>query len=136
MNDFSELSRRLLQLSNDARTAAGAPPLMLDVLVQQVAQAHAEAMARGAYLDHIDMQGRAAGERLQDAGFVYRWAGENISAGKAVVDEVFAWWLSSDGHRANILKPEFNLTGCGYAFVASDSRQFHHYWVQVFATPL
>ncbi len=130
------VAEQLLQLCNDARACAGAPSLMLDARVQQVAQSHAEAMACGAYLDHVDRQGRAAGERLQDAGFVYRWAGENISAGKAAVDEVFAWWLSSDGHRANILKPEFTLTGCGYAFVAPDARQFHHYWVQVFATPL
>jgi len=124
----------LLQLCNDARTAMGVAPLVGDVLVQQVAQAHAEAMARGAYFDHIDFQGRGVGERLMDAGFRFRWAGENISAGKDRVDDVFHWWMSSDGHRANILKPEFALMGLGYCFIADDSRAFHHYWVQVFAT--
>lgn len=127
---------RLVTLCNDARALVGAGALHADALIQQVAQAHAEAMARGGYLDHVDTQGRAVGERLMEAGFVYRWAGENISAGKADIDDVFQWWMSSHGHRANILKSEYVLTGCGYAFVASDIRSFHHYWVQVFAAAL
>ncbi len=123
----------LLQLSNEARRALGIAPLLYDARMQQVAQSHAEAMARGAYLDHIDTQGRGVGERLLDTGFQFRWAGENISAGKDRIDDVFHWWMSSEGHRANILKPEFALTGMGYSFVAVDARSFHHYWVQVFA---
>jgi uncharacterized protein YkwD len=133
INPVDTCTQTLLQLSNDARRALGISPLLYDVRLQQVAQAHAEAMARGAYLDHIDTQGRGVGERLLDAGFQFRWAGENISAGKDRVDDVFHWWMSSDGHRANILKPEFALMGMGYAFVANDARSFHHYWVQVLA---
>jgi uncharacterized protein YkwD len=127
---------RLASLCNSARANLGVPALQGDLRLQQVAQAHAEAMARGAYLDHVDRQGRAVGERLMAAGFVYRWAGENISAGKDNIDDVFHWWMSSAGHRANILKPEYTLTGAGYAFVRDDVRVFHHYWVQVFATPM
>lgn len=127
---------RLLFLCNDARADAGCRAVQAHPILQAVAQSHAEAMAQGAYLDHVDTQGRAVGERLMAAGFVYGWAGENISAGKADVDDVFAWWMSSDGHRANILKPEFTLLGAGYAFMPQDPRQFHHYWVLVFAAPI
>lgn len=127
---------RFISLCNEARAQHGVGPLQADALLQQVAQSHAQAMAQGGYLDHVDTQGRAVGERLMAAGFVYRWAGENISAGKADIDAVFHWWMSSAGHRANILKAEYQLSGCGYAFVAVDARAFHHYWVQVFATRL
>lgn len=130
------MQTRLLSLCNSARRQVGSPELQWHATLQSVAQAHAEAMAHGAYFDHVDTQGRASGERLQDAGFIYRWAGENISAGKNNIDAVFEWWMTSAGHRANILKPEFTLTGIGYAFVAQDARSFNHYWVQVFASPL
>jgi len=126
----------LLALCNDARRAVGVSSLQWDERIQHVAQSHADAMAQGAYFDHVDVQGRAVGERLTQSGFNYRWAGENISAGKNRVEEVFAWWMTSAGHRANILKPEFALTGFGYCFIEHDIRAFHHYWVQAFATEM
>lgn len=127
---------RLVSLCNTARANVGVNALRADTRLQRVAQAHAEAMARDGYLDHVDRQGRGVGERLMASGFVYRWAGENISAGKDNIDDVFHWWMTSAGHRANILKSEYTLTGAGYAFVQNDVRVFHHYWVQVFATPM
>jgi len=109
--------------------------LRASALLERVAQNHAEAMARGAYFDHIDTQGRGVGERLLAAGYNYRWCGENISAGKANAEAVVQWWLESDGHRANLLKPEFTEAGFGYCFIAQDKNSFHHYWVQVLAAP-
>jgi uncharacterized protein YkwD len=104
--------------------------------VANVAQQHAEAMAQGAWFDHVDTQGRGVGERLLDNDYNYRWAGENISAGKAQAQATFDWWMQSDSHRCNILKPEFTSAGFGYCFIAQDRRGFHHYWVQVLASPL
>ncbi|MDB6063676.1 MAG: hypothetical protein JWM78_3779 [Verrucomicrobiaceae bacterium] len=127
---------RILYLTNIARQQRGIATVQHDPILQQVAQAHAEAMASGGYFDHVDRQLRGVGERLLDAGYNYRWAGENISAGKDNVDAVFEWWLTSAAHRANILKPEFTGAGFGYAFIADDRLSFHHYWVHVFAAPL
>ncbi len=107
-----------------------------NTLLEQVAQAHAEAMARGAYFDHIDTQGYGVGQRLLAAGYNYRWCGENISAGKNNAEDVVQWWLESAGHRANILKAEFTETGFGYCFIEHDKNSFYHYWVQVSASPL
>jgi uncharacterized protein YkwD len=39
-----------------------------------------------------------------------------------------------DGHRQNILSPNYREIGIGYAF--SDAAQFKHYWTQDFGTPL
>jgi uncharacterized protein YkwD len=127
---------QLLELTNIARQQAGAAPLHLDPILQNVAHAHALAMASAGYFDHVDRLGRGVGERLLDAGYNYRWCGENISAGKDRIDAVFHWWMSSPPHRTNILKPEFTAMGLGHAHVGSDRLAFHHYWVQVFASPL
>lgn len=130
------LQSRLLTLSNLARTREGAPPLCANALLEQVAQSHAEAMAYGGYFDHIDTQGRGVGARLLAAGYNYRWCGENISAGKKQPEHIVQWWLESEGHRMNILKPEFTEAGFGYCFIEQDKNSFHHYWVQVLAAPL
>lgn len=127
---------QLLDLTNAARAQTGCAPVQLDPLLQLVANAHAQAMATAGYFDHIDRAGRGVGERLLAAGYNYRWAGENISAGKNDVEAVFHWWMSSAGHRANIVKMEFSAMGLGYAYIADDRLGFHHYWVQVFAAPL
>jgi len=126
----------LLELTNRARLANGFQPVQLQPTLTTVAQQHAEAMAYGAWFDHVDTQGRGVGERLLDSGYNYRWAGENISAGKQQAQATFDWWMQSEPHRGNILKPEFTAAGFGYCFIAQDSRSFHHYWVQVLASPL
>ena len=126
----------LLELTNRVRTANSLRPLQWHATLAVVAQQHAEAMAYGAWFDHIDTQGRGVGERLLDSGYNYRWAGENISAGKQEAQATFDWWMQSESHRGNILKPEFTAAGFGYCFIEQDSRSFHHYWVQVMASPL
>src|SRR5688572_7138691 len=126
----------MLNLVNQARGSCRVLPLQLDHLLVRVAQQHAETMALQGYFDHIDLQGQAVGERLLAQGYNYRWAGENISAGKSDLNEVFNWWMTSSGHRANILKQEFTCVGFGYFHIAQDRNAFHHYWVQVFAAPL
>lgn len=126
----------LLTSTNAARACECIPGLSTHPLLNQVAQAHAEAMARGGYFDHIDNEGRGVGERLLAAGYNYRWCGENISAGKNSAEEVIAWWLTSAPHRENLLKMEFTDVGFGYCFIEQDKNSFHHYWVQVLGTQL
>lgn len=131
-----QMSRTLLQLTNQARYAAGLLELQLHPKLQQAAQDHAKAMAYGGYFDHVDNCGQAVGERLLALGYNYRWSGENISAGKNLVEEVFNWWMSSAGHRSNILKAEFSVMGLGYCYIEQDKLSFHYYWVHTFASPL
>lgn len=127
---------QLLALCNHARQAIGVAPLQWSQALSRVARQHAQAMAMEGYFDHVDRQGRGVGERLNDSGYRYRWAGENISAGLETIDAVFAWWMQSDGHRANILSPNFTELGLGHHFCDPDHQQLRHYWVQVFGTRL
>ena len=53
--------------------------------------------------------------------------GENIAMGQRTADKVMAAWMSSSGHRANILRPSFGSIGV-CAYVSSGVT----YWVQLF----
>lgn len=53
--------------------------------------------------------------------------GENIARGQKTVDKVMAAWMSSDGHRRNILRSSYGSIGvCCYK--AGNI----YYWVQLF----
>ena len=53
--------------------------------------------------------------------------GENIAKGQKTADKVMAAWMSSSGHRANILRA--NYGSIGVACVKSGNV---YYWVQLF----
>lgn len=58
------------------------------------------------------------------SGSVY---GENIARGQNTADKVMAAWLTSEGHRANILRASFGSIGvCAYVYNGVT------YWVQLF----
>ena len=61
-------------------------------------------------------------------------SGENLAIGNAAVSpaSVVALWMGSEGHRANILNPEFTKLAVGFEFdIDSD---YKTYWSQFFST--
>lgn len=57
-------------------------------------------------------------------------SGENIAMGRATPQGVVDQWMNSPGHRANILKPEYQYIGVGHAQIGGS--QGGSYWVQMF----
>lgn len=53
--------------------------------------------------------------------------GENIAEGFDTAQQALDGWMASEGHRENILDPEY--TGMGIGTVQQDGRR---YWVQIF----
>ena len=63
----------------------------------------------------------------------YGWKGENIAGGQTSPEEAVAAWMNSEGHKRNILNPNFEFMGVGHYY---DSSSFYgNHWVQVFYTP-
>ena len=60
----------------------------------------------------------------------YRELGENIAAGYQTPEEVVEGWMSSEGHRKNILNKNFTKIGVGYCH--KPGSDMIHYWVQMF----
>lgn len=130
----------VVYLTNLEREQAGLPPLKQNPLLAQAAQAHAEAMASGDFMEHDDPHaGTSAVDRIAAAGYAWSSAAENIGGGAPSPAEVVQGWMDSPGHRANILNPRYREIGVGYFFDGSDAfpepdAPYEHYWVQDFGT--
>jgi uncharacterized protein YkwD len=81
------------------------------------------------FFDHVNPDGEDPGERLEDAGVDWRGWGENIARGYVDADEVMSGWMTSEGHRRNLLDPSFDEVGIGVRWAAGGP-----YWTQDFVT--
>jgi uncharacterized protein YkwD len=65
---------------------------------------------------------------MKQQGIDFKAAGENIAAGQKTAEEVMDGWMNSEGHRANILNPDFTHIGIGYV----QGGDYGTYWTQLF----
>ena len=91
---------------------------------------HSEEMARLGSFSHTDRSGGGVGDRARHQGYAWRVVGENIAAGLGSPAQVVAGWLSSPGHRVNIMAPAFAEMGAGY--VMDPQSELGIYWTQAF----
>lgn len=115
----------VFRIVNEERRAEGLTPYAWNRHLAISAQRHAEDMAENDYFSHTSQDGRSFSQRTLEAGYDASPRGENIAQGYRSATEVMEGWMSSDGHRANILAGGSNEIGIGL-------RDFH--WVQVFGT--
>lgn len=117
----------LLQAHNQERAKAGRPALCLNQQLVNAATKYCQQMLATGNFDHIGTDGSDPGSRIRAAGYNWYTYGENIAWGQTSVSMVMGDWMSSSGHRANILNGAFKEAGfakCG------------PYWVADFAAPL
>lgn len=123
--DRSTLERAVLDLTNKERKAHGLPSLQWSDSLAKAASYHAAHMASYRYLDHDSILpgGKRISAKERISRFDANWCGENIARGQSSPEEVIANWMSSHGHRSNILEKSAKRLGVGYV---------SGYWVQVF----
>src|ERR1700680_482793 len=94
--DPEAFRRELLRRLNDARAAAGAPPLRLSPALDRAAQRHVEdVVARGSPRGERRPE-QAMEQRLREAGYdAHQWA-ENLMSGPASPAELVAAWRRDD----------------------------------------
>ena len=140
--DEKEVTRRVLQLANEARARprrcgsksfAAVAPLTLSPRLMQAALEHSKDMARHSEFEHEGSDGSTPSQRATRAGYVWRTVGENIAAGATSAEEVMAGWLASPGHCENLMDPRFTETGIGY--VVDPRSESGVYWTQMFGVP-
>lgn len=122
--------QRLLELTNAERKKEKLQPLAPNAVLFKVARAHSANMARQEKMAH-ELDGKNPYTRLKEAGYRYRYAGENVAYGDVDLDDVIKGWMDSPPHRKNILTPGFTEIGFGLA----RSEQGVVYYTQVFGTP-
>ncbi len=88
-----------------------ARPLGHSAALQAAAQAHADYMAQSGNFTHTGSNGSDLSGRVRQAGYNTCFAAENLAHGQASIAQVFQDWMTSDGHRRNILAPEATQFG-------------------------
>jgi len=121
---------RVIILTNEHRRAAGCGDLVWNAALATAAQGHANDMAANDYFSHTGRDGSKFTARIRNAGYKYRLAAENIAGGQESPEEVVAGWMSSAGHRANILNCRLQHIGIGYGY--NPNSAYVSYWVQDF----
>ncbi len=142
LEDWASVSRRVLELTNEARRHArscgserseAAGPLTLSAALNQAALEHSRDMAKRNYFEHEGLDGSQPAERVARQGYKWRVVGENLAAGVASADEAVQGWLDSPHHCTNLMDPRF--TQMGVAFAVDPASSMAIYWTQVFAVP-
>lgn len=121
----------ILTQVNHFRDASGIAPLKPNRQLTQAAQARADDMARRGYFAHTSPKGKTPWDFIEEAGYTYSNAAENLATGQRTAAEVQRSWERSAGHRANQLNRKFTETGIGIARFRDGVVV-----VQIFASPL
>lgn len=99
------------QLSNNARAANGVGALNANGALSQAAYAKAQDMFANNYWAHTSPSGVTGWYFIQQAGYSYSNAGENLAQGYGSASAVVSAWLASPSHRENLLNGNFTDTG-------------------------
>jgi len=126
-SNISSDEQEVLNLINQQRKNAGLSELQFDSELQKVARLKAQDMVKNNYFSHTSPTYGSPFDMIKQYGITYKTAGENIagnSTNKGAVDA----WMTSAGHKANILNSAYNYTGIGV--VSSD--KYGKIYVQMF----
>lgn len=117
--------KEVVRLVNQERSKHGLSPLTSDWQLSRVARYKSQDMRDNGYFSHTSPTYGSPFEMMKSFGISYRTAGENIARGQRTPLEVVNAWMSSSGHRANILNKSFTRIGVGYVLEGN-------YWTQMF----
>nr|UWI49259.1 CAP domain-containing protein [Clostridioides difficile] len=126
--NFSAYQKEVVDLVNVERSKAGLNPLTLDADVSNVATKKSQDMIDNNYFAHNSPTYGSPFDMLKKFGISYKTAGENIAMGQKTPKEVVNAWMNSEGHRKNILNPNYSKIGVGVAQKSGGSI----YWTQIF----
>lgn len=109
---LTSLESEMLKYVNEARSANGVAPLKMDSEVTNVARIKSQDMIDNNYFSHNSPTYGSPFDMLKSFGIKYISAGENI-AGNSSVKAAHDALMKSEGHRKNILNPNFTHIGIG-----------------------
>lgn len=131
--DTAHLEDEIHEEVNEERRARGLEPLERRGELDTVARGHSRDLLGTGTVGHIGSDGSTVDERVRRAGVNCR-AGENVAmeyfdrpvrapdgdtevyrTEEEAAESVVARWMSSEGHRENILRESFTTQGIGVA---------------------
>ena len=119
----TQIEQRAFEMTNAARRENGLRPLLWDPELCRMARQHSEQMVRLNFFSHETPDGQRMTDRARALGIGhFHMLGENIAYNQGFQDPgafAVAGWMTSPGHRANILNTQFQQSAIG-VFVAPD----------------
>lgn len=134
--DVAAIERTVFDALNREREARGLAPLAFDGQLATVARAHSRDMLERGYFAHRSPEGPGPAGRVKAAGIPYRLVAENIAQNVRVKNpaaEAVKQWMTSPGHRENVLDPRFTRSAVGVAVDAAERRLV---FTQLFLLPV
>jgi uncharacterized protein YkwD len=110
VDDVSETE--MLKMVNNERKRVGVKELILRPDLIPIARNHAKDMCERHYFGHVSPDGEDVGKRLEKSNITYRIAGENLAVAPTL-KTAHTGLMNSEGHRRNILDPDFRRMGIG-----------------------
>ena len=97
-------------------------------------------LQEGGFIPHIDHRCPDEPElvvRAGNAGYEVRMISENIASAMNDPAEAVRSWMTSEGHRENMLDPDMREIGVGFVLLNEDGgkQRSRQYWVQNFGAP-
>ncbi len=118
--DFStQIEQLIFTKVNEERSRAGMSTLSYSGIMEKYARIKSQDMGDRNYFDHKNPEGELITAQMSRDGISYRAWGENIayiggiSDINEVADQFMTNWMNSQGHRENILSPNFTSIGVG-----------------------
>lgn len=125
----------LTALTNEERTQNDASPLVQNELLVKAAELKAKDMATRGYFAHVSPDGKTPWYWLEQVGYKYAMAGENLAVNFFESDDVAEAWMNSPTHRANIVKKNYTEIGIAVASGVYEGKNTV-FVAQFFGTPL
>ena len=129
------VSSTIIDLTNKYRAENRTFPLVANPLLEQAAKLKAEDMAQRGYFSHLTPEGKDLTHFLNQAGYNYKYAGENLAVNFFDSTEVTDAWVKSFSHRDNLVKNKYIEIGVASAEGIFQGRQ-SIFVVQYFGTPV
>lgn len=126
------LEDKVILLVNKERVKYKLPLLKKGVISSKVARLKSQDMVNKNYFSHTSPTYGSPFAMMESFGLRFSAAGENIAYGQKTPEEVMKAWMSSPGHRANILSKNYSYIGVGAAKKSNGTL----YWTQEFVNPI
>jgi uncharacterized protein YkwD len=131
---FGATEARIFGLINAERRRQGLPALVYNEQLDQMAVIQARNMAHFQKMSHILLESSlpTLGDRARYVSYPFGRLAENVALGYPNAESVVEGWMTSKGHRANILNSDVVETGIAVARSSAGGL----YYCQVFGRRL
>lgn len=130
VNYSKQWATEVVRLVNVERKKEDLPALIEDQDLSQIAVIKARDFVNRNYFNHYSPYYEQPWDLASLFDYEFSSLGENIARNYPSPSEVVKAWMASEGHRANILRPQYTNLGVGI----KKSSDGTIYWVQLFAS--